>query len=448
MEDTMIATKYTEAFSNEWIDYNIRDKSHYLFILCSIIPWNEIIQKLQHFFNQTQGRFCKSLRTMSALLIVSKLEDQLSDRKLVRKVKENRYIQFFCNVSDEKLGTFLDKNGTTICKFRKRIGEKGTSIIENLVFKKLRQAGVIENDTALIDSTVLNNNIIYPNDVLLLNKAFHKMFLFAKNHNIKVWWDNKNVKKIWREFNTSKQKNRKNFLIEFEKIFTPALMIFGQMIYLDNKLDFVEKEEGRPLLELLQLLEKQTKQKIAGETHIEERIVSLDEIDARPIKKGKAHPKCEFGTTLELSFNRAGFMITAENLKGNPNDKILYSKTLDLYIERLRGYPEAVVTDLGYRSKNNLNKDSDKIHNIFLGKSSDVYNENLEYCKKSRSATEGFIAVAKNLYGFGKSLYRGIIGDIIWTKLCQIGYNLKKFIRLYQQEKISEYSLKKLDLLG
>ncbi len=31
-----------------------------------------------------------------------------------------------------------------------------------------------------------------------------------------------------------------------------------------------------------------------------------------------------------------------------------------------------------------------------------------DYCRKARSATEGFISVANNLRGFGLSLYSGI----------------------------------------
>ncbi|NWH06588.1 hypothetical protein HXW94_16620 [Desulfobacter latus] len=85
---------------------------------------------------------------------------------------------------------------------------------------------------------------------------------------------------------------------------------------------------------------------------------------------------------------------------------------------------------------------------IFLGKSSDVDEKEQDYCRKGRSATEGFISVAKNLRGFGLSLYRGIDGDRIWSLLCQIGYNLKKFIQLYNDEEISEESLMKLGLLG
>ena len=66
----------------------------------------------------------------------------------------------------------------------------------------------------------------------------------------------------------------------------------------------------------------------------------------------------------------------------------------------MENYPESVITDKGYRSRKNLKLNSDKISEIFMGLSSDVSDEMKEYCTKSRSATEGFIAVSKNLRGF------------------------------------------------
>ena len=86
--------------------------------------------------------------------------------------------------------------------------------------------------------------------------------------------------------------------------------------------------------------------------------------------------------------------------------------------------------------------------NCFFGKISDVEESQQEYCKSARSATEGFIAVAKNIRGFSKSLYRGITGDKIWASLCQGSYNLRKFILLYEEEKIEEEVLIRLGLLS
>lgn len=82
--------------------------------------------------------------------------------------------------------------------------------------------------------------------------------------------------------------------------------------------------------------------------------MSLDEVDARPIQKGKSYPSTEFGTTLPVSFNREGFMITAESFIGQPGDKTLYPSTQELYREWMKKYPELGISDLGYRSQNNF----------------------------------------------------------------------------------------------
>ena len=81
-----------------------------------------------------------------------------------------------------------------------------------------------------------------------------------------------------------------------------------------------------------------------------------------------------------------------------------------------------------------------------MGRTEDVEKEEQEACLSARSATEGFIAVAKNLRGFGKSLYLGLRGDKIWASLNQAAYNLKKFLQLYREEAYEEYVLIALGL--
>ena len=229
-------------------------------------------------------------------------------------------------------------------------------------------------------------------------------------------------------------------------IFSDALRKFEKIVQTLKDSD-KDKEKALQLLKLLILFQDQNEQKLAGEKHIPNRIVSLDEPDARPIQKGKKHPKCEFGSTLQFSFNRQGFMVTMENFIGKPNDKTLWPMTVELFEKKTKGTPEYAIGDQGYRSRANQKIPKGTLH-VFLGKSLDVDKEEQEYCQKARSATEGFIAVAKNLRGFGCSLYRGIDGDRIWSLLCQIAYNLKKFLQLYKNEKLSEESLMRLGLLG
>jgi hypothetical protein len=329
-------------------------------------------------------------------------------------------------------------------KFRQRLGEEGIAVIEQDAFDRLRRTGVIQGDDALIDSTVLESNIVYPNDVHLLVKAFKKMKQCAKRHHLPVWWDDGEIKRLWRTFCLAKGADRATWLRAFHQLFCPALETFKRHV---PSLQTTPKRrrKAEKLLRLLTLLEEQTRDKLNGVVSIPNRIVSLDEPDARPIKKGKVHPACEFGTTLQLAFNRDGFLITLENFIGTPDDTTLFPGTLALYHSRMKAPPDTIVTDLGFRSAANavVAKESDT---VFLGRTQDVPEAQQDVCHSARSATEGFIAVAKHLRGFGRSLYRGIQGDRIWSLLCQTAYNLKKFFQLYEKELLDEDSLVKLGL--
>lgn len=440
----MIEFNFEEAFSKEWIETQITDSANELVILRQVIPWQAIITQLTQFYSNDSGRLGKSLRVMVALLILARLRS-LCDRPVVAQVKENRYMQYFCNIPDAELANFVDPSLLT--RFRKRLGEKGIAIIETEVFELFRRSGIVKGDTLMMDSTALSSNIIYPNDVMLIYKAFGKMEIFAQRHELPLWWDHPHIKKRWRAFGRAKKGERAAYLTEFYALFVPALETFRTHVEsLEAEVPESHKEKAQELLALLILLGHQTQQKLAGEQHIDNRIVSLDEVDARPIKKGKTYPSCEFGTTLQMSFNRQGFMITTENLIGNPSDKTLYGDTLQLFQKRMGDDPDTVVTDLGFRSRANRKNTPETISNVFLGRSDDVDEDQRNFCCKARSATEGFIAVAKNLRGFGRSLYRRLHGDKVWTLLGQTAYNLRKFLQLYRAGELENNSLATLGL--
>ncbi len=156
----MIDISFKEAFSAQWINSNIIDPAQDLVVLRDVIPWEKIIMRLSSFYSRDKGAVGKSLRVMIAIMPAMK-HCNLSDRKVIQQIRENRYMQYFCNVPDDNLLTFLHPSSLSI--LRKRLGEEGISIIEKHIFEMLRSSGVINGDNALIDSTVLNNKIIYPN---------------------------------------------------------------------------------------------------------------------------------------------------------------------------------------------------------------------------------------------------------------------------------------------
>ncbi len=139
-------------------------------------------------------------------------------------------------------------------------------------------------------------------------------------------------------------------------------------------------------------------------------------------------------------------MITTENFIGKPDDRTLYGATLERYRKRTSAYPQGAVTDSGYRRAKTLKLHHEDLDYVFRGNSSDVDTTYKEAALKARSATEGFIAVAKTWRGVGRSLYRGLQGATLWTLLNQCAYNLKKVLQLYRTEVLSEATVMALRL--
>src|SRR5688500_7549813 len=443
----MIAQTFDEVFSPQWVNTHLSNPTHDLIILRHLIPWQPIIDGLVPFYNLKSGRTGCALRTLVAVSILARLR-QLSDRLVIDHIQENRYMQYFCNVPDQGLRTFM--HPSTLCRFRKRVGQNGISLIEDEVFTGLKRADVIEADMMLMDATVLDSPILYPTDVRLLYNAFDKMATLATEGHLEPWWDTAHLKRRWRTYHLDRNHHRP-YLEEFYTLFRPALACLQERLAqrqepVDNHQERLLQARWRHWIAVLTLLNEQTQQKLAGQRHIDNRLVSLDDLDARPIQKGKSHPKTEFGTTLQMTFNRQGFLITTENFIGQPNEKTLYPTTLQRFRTRMGTYPDGAVTDLGFRSAKNRKLHHDDMAYIFMGKSSDVDEAHQAVCRAARSATEGFIAVAKNLRGFGQSLYRGLVGATIWSRLNQCAYNLKKFLQLYRNEALSEQTLRKLRL--
>ena len=321
----MIAHTFQEAFDPQWINIHLPNPTHDLVILRRLLPWQSIINRLIPFYHPGKGRNGKSLRIMVAISMLAKLR-QLSDPKVIEQIKENRYMQYFCNVPDQGLRTFMDPS--TLCRFRQRLDQQGIALIEEELFKCLKQTQAIDPEMMLMDSTVLESPIIYPTDIALLHRAFHKMASLAQRAGLELWWDPDQIKQLWRAQRLDSGKHLA-YLCAFYLLFEPALETFAS--HLDKQPLGNVKTRWQDLLEALLILDEQTQLKLEGPRHIPNRLVSLDDLDARPIQKGKNFPKTEFGTTLQLSFNRQGFMITAENFIGQPNDKTLVTVQVGLY---------------------------------------------------------------------------------------------------------------------
>ena len=194
----MIVQTFEDAFCPEWIQTHLAHPTHDLSILRHMIPWQPIMERLVPYYNPHKGRQGHALRILVATAILSRLR-QLSDRKVIEEIQENRYMPYFCHVPDHHLMTFVTPS--TLCRFRKRLGAEGALIIADQVLTHLKRASVIDADMMLMDTTVLESPIMYPTDVRLLYQAFGTMEAVAKEGQIELWWNPTHVKQLWRAYN-------------------------------------------------------------------------------------------------------------------------------------------------------------------------------------------------------------------------------------------------------
>jgi transposase, IS5 family len=92
----------------------------------------------------------------------------------------------------------------------------------------------------------------------------------------------------------------------------------------------------------------QTDQRLAGNRVIPDRLVSLSDPDARPIRKGKPGRPTEFGSTLLLAEDERGFIADHRVEQGNPPDAPQLVPAVERVIAVTGRSPGTVVGDRGF----------------------------------------------------------------------------------------------------
>jgi IS5 family transposase len=92
----------------------------------------------------------------------------------------------------------------------------------------------------------------------------------------------------------------------------------------------------------------QTRQRLAGNRVIGDRLVSLADPDARPIRKGKPGKATEFGYTVLLAEEEHGFIAAHQTHKGNPGDAAQLVPAVQQVMALTGRAPGTVAGDRGF----------------------------------------------------------------------------------------------------
>jgi len=198
------------------------------------------------------------------------------------------------------------------------------------------------------------------------------------------------------------------------------------------KLRSVESIEA--LAERCERITTQTAQRLRGEK-ITDRIVSIADPDARPIRKGKAGKPNEFGyvaqiceVTRNTKPGARGFVLPAASGAGNLGENTLLPETVaELATLELR--PREIVLDGGFghlRSEEQLAEI--KVDRVFVsGRQEPGSARTKRRLRRYRTGIEGRISHLKRGYGLRRSRLKGLEGQRTWTAWAILAYDLDTF---------------------
>ena len=175
---------------------------------------------------------------------------------------------------------------------------------------------------------------------------------------------------------------------------------------------------------------RQIKQRVAGEP-IKDRLVSLADPDARPIRKGKLGKPNEFGYVTQLAEvtentkrGARGLIVPSTTAIGNPSEDTLLPDTV-AELKRLGISPREVALDGGF----NVGPTREALEDLapervfIAGRQQPGSKRTQRRLQRYRTGAEGRISHLKRRYGIDRSRLKGDQGQQIWTGWAILAYN-------------------------
>ena len=354
--------------------------------MADAIPWEIFEKKYSRLFKGKNGRVAKPLRlALGSLIIQTKY--QYSDRELVDQLTENPYYQYFIGLPGYQEEPPID--ASTLVLFRKRlkmdvIMEANEYMLE--AFKEKEASDKKDDDhtnppsgggceeqkakpeqqegenkgTLMLDATCAPSNIRYPQDFSLLNEAREKLEIiiirFCKTYGFsRPRMYRKQARKNYLALAKAKKRSTKKIRATIRK----------QLAYITRDIKYLESymEDGYAptskeisLLMTIYKLYEQQQYMYQNKVHsVENRIVSITQPWIRPIVRGKTKTPVEFGAKFDLSVDDNGLGRIEKISYDAYNESTVLIEAVERFRERTGHYPERLLADQIYRTRDNRN---------------------------------------------------------------------------------------------
>ncbi|WP_338824116.1 ISNCY family transposase ISMomu1 [Moorella humiferrea] len=375
---------------------------------------------------------------------------------LVQEVNDSIKWRRFCRIPlTQKV-----PHATTLIKLTKRCGPGVVEELNKALVQEAREKKIIRGKKLQVDTTVVEANIHHPTDAGLLADGVRVITRTVKKiqeaglaiagtfHNRqrsikkRIYAINKVLKRRSNEAYQEVRKITGAILKTTRKVITEAASIVREAK--DTLQQQGDQIKGK-IHALVQTLEEtisrtekivtQTAAVQEGNLHLPDRMVSIFDPDARPIKKGKANAPVEFGYKVLLQEVEHKIITGYEVLRGNPADDTLLLGAVEDHIETFNHPPRALAADRGFGGSGNESGCHQLgVKQVSLPRKGKISKARKAYQSQSwfkrlqrwRAGGEATISLLKRKYGLRRSLSRGYEGTTTWVGYGILAYNLHR----------------------
>jgi IS5 family transposase len=392
-----------------------------------------------------RGRPSIAMATFVRLMVV-KQRTGWGYETLVREVSDSLHLRRFCRI-DRRV-----PDESTVRKLARRLGPGVVEEITRMVIETAQRETRFVGRAARIDSTVVEADIRYPSDAMLALqgaralaregaklRALVKVKVRVRDRSRSI---GKTVRAISRTLGrrTGQAKEQVMALNEqageliARSAREAARLAAAARASARGRGAQTKLKAARKLTELADRCRRVAEQidRRARNLKITDRLVSLADPDARPIRKGKLGKPTEFGYVAQICEvtentrpGARGFILPAAHAPGNPAENRLLPTTAD-ELMRAGIRPREIVTDGGFMpgpthdTFPDLTDDQVQI----AGRHEPGSRRTRKRRARYRTGIEGRISHLKRGYGLRRSRLKGDDGMRIWTGWAILAYDL------------------------
>jgi transposase, IS5 family len=401
-----------------------------------------------------RGRPSLAMETYVRLMVV-KHRCGWGYETLVREVSDSLHLRRFCRIAlDVRV-----PDESTVRKLTRRLGPQVVAEMTRALIAKATREKHFRARAVRIDSTVIEADIQYPTDADLASHGVRALAREGRKLAAKIAATTATVRdrsramgRTLRGISRTIRRRTGQAKGEVLKLTAQTGRLLERSVREARRLAALARRKARgrgaqakqhaatqleELADRCSKVAEQIKRRVAGEK-ITDRLVSLADPDARPIRKGKLGKPNEFGYVSQLAEvtqntkrGARGFILPPASAPGNPTEDVLLPQTVAELVE-LGLSPREVALDGGF----NTGPTNDTLaeiapERVFIsGRQQPGSRRTQRRMQRYRTGAEGRISHLKRGYGLRRSRLKGDQGQRIWSGWSTLTYNLDTYTRL------------------